>query len=609
MAFTEYTVGFGGAAGDGQASTGDALALICARLGLHQFIYNSYQSVIRGGHVWLRLRIGQEKVHSHGDRLDAVVALNQDALDRHKGELSEGGVLLFNADKLEADGVPAGRKALAFPVKKLTADFGSKPIMQNTVLLGGLLHIIGFPFEELEKALQKQFGRKGEAVVRENIGVARGGYDYAKGVVERSGAASKWRLGEGKFAMLTGNECMAMGAVAAGCKFYSAYPMTPASGILHWFASHASTCGVAVKQAEDEIAVANMAIGAGHAGLRSMCATSGGGFALMTEAIGEASMFETPVVIVNVMRAGPSTGVPTKTEQADLNQVLGASQGDFPRAIIAPWTPKDCFHTMAESFNLAERYQMPVLLISDLQLGEHRSTIDPAELNWRPKIDRGEVVRKAPSDGPYLRYKLTPTGVSPRAYPGTPGTLYVSGTDEHDEQGILISDVFTHPPTRKAMMDKRMRKMEYALKECPAPKIEGPADAEITLIGWGSTWGVIQEAIRILAERKIRANQLQFKYILPFHRKEATAILLRCKKTLVVENNWTGQFATFLRGQTSHTPGGLVLKYDGEPFEPMQIADAVEAYRKAKCPADWRYEAETPDPYEKSFVGNHYWNK
>jgi 2-oxoglutarate ferredoxin oxidoreductase subunit alpha len=385
----------------------------------------------------------------------------------------------------------------------------------------------------------------------------------------------------------------ALGAVAAGCKFYSAYPMSPASFILHWLAAHSEQVGVVVKQAEDELAVVNLAIGAGHAGVRAMCATSGGGFALMSEAIGMAGMIETPIVVVDVQRGGPSTGLPTKSEQGDLNQVLGASQGDYPRVIIAPRDALDCFHSAVEAFNLAETFQLPVIIISDLLLGEHRSTIDPEQIPADVPIERGEWVTElstgASLNGGFKRYALTPSGVSPRARPGRAGLIHVSATDDHDEKGILISDEHTNAAIRRKMHEKRMRKMEGVRARLQPPVLEGAAEAEVTLIGWGSTWSVIQEAAAQLTRAGTRANQLHFKYIHPFHGAEARAILQGCKRTVVVENNFTGQFAHHLRAETGFSADLVLTRYDGEPFEPAYIVRRVAAFLAGR-PLDLRVE-------------------
>jgi 2-oxoglutarate ferredoxin oxidoreductase subunit alpha len=574
----EVTVGVGGAAGDGLDKTGDTLARTASRLGLHVYAYSSYQSVIRGGHIWLRVRLGEQPLHSHGDHLNALIALNQDTIERHAPEIEPGGVLLYNADRLRLNlGLPDRVRSLPLPVGDLTRSLGRvQPIMQNTVALGALLFLLGLEFEVAAGVLADTFGHKGQAVVDQNVALLRAGYGYVRERLEP--IAPLWNFTRTRRPFITGNEALAMGAVAAGCKFYAAYPMTPASSILHWMAAHAERCGVVVKQCEDELAVANMAIGAGYAGVRAMCGTSGGGFALMTEAVGMAGMIEAPVVFVEVQRAGPSTGIPTKTEQGDLNQVLGASQGDFPRIVIAPADTADCFHSAVEAFNLAETYQLPVILISDLLLSEHPQTIEPDVLSARVPINRGLLVTEwKKDDGPHRRFAFTPSGISPRSLPGTAGAEHVAATDEHDEEGILISDVFTNPAVRRKIAEKRMRKMDLALRELPAPRLLGPADAEVTLLGWGSTRGVIAEAIEELAADGVRASQLHFKYLLPFHAREAAGILARCRKTIAIENNATGQFARHLRGETGHSVSGTVLKYDGEPLEPRQIAGRVRS--------------------------------
>jgi 2-oxoglutarate ferredoxin oxidoreductase subunit alpha len=372
-----------------------------------------------------------------------------------------------------------------------------------------------------------------------------------------------------------------MGAAFADCRFYSAYPMSPASGILHWMAAHAKQLGICVRQVEDEISVINMAIGANHAGVRGMCATSGGGFALMTEALGMSGIIETPLVVINVQRAGPSTGVPTKTEQGDLNQMLGASQGDFPRIILAPISIPDCFATVRQAFNLADHYQCPVMVLSDLLMSEGNETVDPALLEAEVEIDRGEMITEEGMIGgangePYLRYKNTESGISPRAIPGVPGHLYVSGTDEHDEDGVLLSDIYTDPVRRQKMVEKRVRKMSTVFEHLPAPTMAGPADAEVTLVGWGSTWGVLTEVVERLNAEGIKTNHVHIKTILPFQVKEVTQMLGGCRRIIIVENNQSGQFAKHLRGETGITANGHIHKFDGEPFEPKHIVAGVK---------------------------------
>jgi 2-oxoglutarate ferredoxin oxidoreductase subunit alpha len=306
-----------------------------------------------------------------------------------------------------------------------------------------------------------------------------------------------------------------------------------------------------------------------------MCATSGGGFALMTEAIGMAGMIEAPVVVVNVMRGGPSTGLPTKTEQGDLNQAFGASQGDFPRVILAPRDARDCYEATAEAFNLAEVFQLPVILLSDLYLAEQRTTIDADAISPEVKIDRGEWVTSAEGNGRFRRFRMTASGISPRARPGVPGLMYVAGTDDHDERGVLISDEHTNAAIRRKMHEKRMRKMDEVLKRLPAPRLEGPEKAEVTLVGWGSTFDVLAEAARRLARDGVTANQLHLKYLYPFHAREVTELLGKCKRTIVVEGNFTGQLARHIRAETGSTVDHVVTRYDGEPLDPDFVVARV----------------------------------
>jgi 2-oxoglutarate ferredoxin oxidoreductase subunit alpha len=575
----EFTIGIGGAAGDGLDKSGDTLAKGVSRVGLYVCAYNSYQSIIRGGHIWLRVRIGEHKVYSHGDHLNLLIALNQDAVERHAGEVEAGGAVLYNSDRFNCEPslLRDGVVGLPLPVNQVAKPFGKLlPIMQNTVALGATVFLAQLDFDSTAGVLADTFRHKGQAVIDQNVGILKAGFDYAR---ERFVPLVRepWTFSHIRRPFATGNELFALGAVTGGCKFYSAYPMTPASSILHWMANHGEQCGVVVKQCEDELAVVNMAIGAGHAGVRAMCGTSGGGFALMSEAIGMAGMIEAPVVIIEVQRGGPSTGIPTKTEQGDLNQVFGASQGDFPRIIIAPTHTADCFWTAVEAFNLAEKYQLPVLIISDLLLSEHPETIEADALRYDVPIERGELVTEWPkTNGPYKRFVNTLSGISPRALPGTEDTEFVAATDEHDEYGITVSDMFTSPPVRRKIMERRMKKMVAVPKELRPPELEGPADAPVTLIGWGSSEGVIREARAVLAEEEIAANQVQIKYLHPFHSQEVTTILRKSKLLIGVEGNYTAQFARFLRAETGISVHDSILRYDGEPFEPRIVAEEVK---------------------------------
>jgi 2-oxoglutarate ferredoxin oxidoreductase subunit alpha len=570
-----FAVGIGGAAGQGVATPGDIFAKIFSRRGLHLNAYNAYQSIIRGGHTFLTVRTGPDPVTNMGDRLDLLIPLNQDTMDRHLSLLTAGGACLFNADQIRP-GTPApGVQLCPIPVSKL-ADITKNKVAQNTLAMGAALSMMGIGFPALESVIVEQFRKKEQKVIDENVSVARAGYDYAT----ENFKPFAWPLPmtDNKYAVLSGNSALAMGGAAAGVKFYCAYPMSPSTGVLHWMADHARKAGIVVRQVEDEIGVINMAIGAAHAGVRAMCATSGGGFALMSEGLGLSAQAEIPVVVIDCQRAGPSTGVPTKTEQGDLWQMLGAAFGDYPRVIAAPLDIGDCFTLIPEIFNLTDRFQCPGIVLCDLLLSEGRLSVEPKDLDFQPHIDRGELITSNGSGDheEYKRYLITESGVSPRVIPGVPGFTHTVSSDEHDENGVLISDEYTNAGKRRAMMEKRMRKMNGIESSVPPPELIGPRDADVTLIGWGSTYGVIEEARELLQAQGITANQLQIRWLVPLHGDAIVEILKKSKHTIIVENNFSGQFARYLRSETSFVPNGNIRKYDGEPFMPHHIVEAVK---------------------------------
>mgnify|MGYP001287003141 CR=1 FL=1 len=568
----DFALAIGGAAGQGIATPGNILARIFVRRGLHLNAYNAYQSIIRGGHIFLTIRISDQEALSHGDKLDLLVCLNQDTMDRHLRIMEPGSSVVYNSDVIKPGEAKDGVQLCPMPIVDITSGNRNR-LMQNTVALGVSMSLMGLDFQILEDSLTLQFQRKGQAVVDENVRVARAGFEFAK--ANFSAFPKQPPVGPKPLAAWVGNDALAMGGAAAGVKFYCAYPMSPSTGVLHWMAQNAPALDIMVRQIEDEIGVANVAIGAAHAGCRTMCATSGGGFALMTEAIGASAMMEIPVVFINVQRAGPSTGVPTKTEQGDLWQMLGASQGDFQRFIVAPLDTLDAFNTIPELFNLTDKYQCPGMVLSDLLISEGTFSVDPDRINLQPKIDRSGLITESSSTDGYLRYKNTEEGISPRAIPGLEGYVHVVSTDEHDENGVLISDEFTNPHKRRMMVEKRARKFDGILDQIEAPELVGPEDAEVTLVGWGSTHSVIKEAIDQLEARGVIANQLSIKWIVPLHTEAVTDIFSRAKKTIMVENNHSGQFARYLRSESGLTADGHIRKYDGEPFMPHHIVDGV----------------------------------
>jgi 2-oxoglutarate ferredoxin oxidoreductase subunit alpha len=580
----EATVWIGGEAGEGIASAGEVYLKAAARRGLGAFAHNSFQSAIRGGEVLLQIRIGPHPVLSQGGDWDFLIALNQGVLDRHLPSARPGAQALINADASKA---PASASAgmLAFPVGALTVDLPRNPIVQNMVLLGGLAFLQKFSWPLVEESIRAQFRKRDDSLADQNASAARRGWEYAEEHFPPpphiSLAGDKTRR-----IVITGNQAVGLGALAGGSKFYSSYPMTPASSIMHWLAPHAARFGMLVHQAEDELAAINMAIGAGYAGVRAMTATSGGGFALMTEAVGLAGMIEAPVVVVLSQRAGPSTGLATKTEQGDLFQTLGASQGDFPKAVLAALDSVDAYYSTIEAHNLAEKFQIPVILMMDLFLSECRTAVDPQTLDPHPPIDRGELVQSV--EGKYRRYLDTPSGISPRALPGTPGGMHIAPSNEHDEEGRVISGWNTSPSTRTRMMKKRMRKMEGLRDDLEERgfAFEGPAAAELTIVGWGSTYFLLEEARQALEKEGHPANLIQFRALWPFPSRKALPLLQDAKRLVCVESNYSGWLARLIRQETGVAIPYAVRKYDGEPFSIGPLLAALRACLIPGAPAE-----------------------
>lgn len=576
MSQGDVAIRIGGAAGDGVASTGELYAITGARSGLHVTTYQSYQSVIRGGHIWFQVRVSNEKRQSPGDAFHALVGLDQQTLDIHVPKVSAPGAVIYDDTRLdvEEEALPPGVRAMPVPAADISMDIMSKPLMQNVVSLGALVRTLGLDLKVFWSSLERIFGRKGEEVVSMNREASQRGYDHAKEHYEPLdlGLAPN---GESR-PIMSGNHSLCLGALAAGVKVVAQYPMTPASSIMHWMAANGPDHGVVLKQTEDELAAMNLIIGANFAGARAMTATSGGGYSLMVEATGLAGMTETPAVIVEAQRAGPSTGLPTKTEQGDLNMLLGASQGDFPRIILAPRNPEECFEAAWRAFNLADSYQTPVFILTDLYLGEMWRTVEIPD--FEVPIVRGLVAEE--DGGTFRRYEITESGVSPRAFPGQKGLAFVAGSDEHDEEGQLISDVLAGIPEyvdlRGRMMEKRMRKEETALKEMRPPELWGPDDPELTVVSFGSTQAAVRDGLDLLQAEGIRANSLEFCDLWPFRAEETQAALEAAPELLVVEGNYSGQFTRLVRAETGIAIPHTFYKYNGEPFYAHEIVTKVK---------------------------------
>ena len=565
---TDFNIMVGGEAGQGVQSVGAVLARVLAKRGFGIFADQDYESRVRGGHNFFRIRVKDEEVLALSPQLDILIALNRETIDLHEKEMKSDGVILYDAEQTKVEA--RNNMFWDVPFNKLAMEAAQNKLMANTAAVGAAAGLFECDFDLLPNILEDEFGHHGEKAVKDNIAAAKAGYDYVKkrGQTCRLPTTPlKDRL------LLNGNEALSLGALAAGCKFVAGYPMTPSSSILEYIADKGREYGAVMVHTEDEIAAMNMAVGAGYAGARAMVATSGGGFALMVEGLALAGMTETPVVVVLGQRPGPATGLPTRTEQGELFFALHAGHGEFPRAVLTPSTVEEAFYAAVKAFNLAEKYQTPVLILTDHHLASSYATVKKFDLK-RVKIERGELVTDADLKNPtdYKRHLVTASGISPRALPGQGKALVVTDSDEHDEAGHMIEDA----ATRKAQVEKRMRKLDGLKREITPLEFSEAKGAEVTLIGWGSTYGAIREAADILAKEVKNVNTIHFSQVWPFPAESVTTALKKTKQNIVVEGNATGQLAALIRRETGIAVDGTILKYDGRPFSPMEIVERVK---------------------------------
>jgi 2-oxoglutarate ferredoxin oxidoreductase subunit alpha len=555
----------GGEAGQGVQLAGFLLAKALARGGYHIFADQDYESRVRGGHNFLRVRVKDSRVDAIAEPVDMLIALNKESIDLHQKEVT--GVIIFDGEKIKDAG---GDSLFSVPLERLAGD----GLMSNTVALGAALGLVEYDFEILVKVLRDHFGTGN--VSQNNVKAARAGYEYSQREFKREFSHRLSPINQAKSMLLTGNEAISLGAIAAGCKFMAAYPMTPVSSIMEYIAAKSKDFDLVMVHAEDEIAAINMAIGAAYAGVRAMTATSGSGFCLMVEGLGLAGVTETPLVVVEGQRPGPAVGLPTRTEQGDLQFVLHAHQGDSPRAVLAPATIEDAFWITVKAFNLAEKYQLPVLILTDQHLASSYATVDRFDLS-KVTLDRGLLFSGNETEQlEYKRHQITESGISPRAFPGQSKALVVTDADEHDEAGHLIEDA----EMRTAQVQKRLRKLFSLKKEIEPPQLYGPKKAEMTLIGWGSTYGAIHEAVDMLRQGGASVNMLHLNELWPFPAEMVADTIGRAQHSYIIENNATGQLARLIEAETGKEVSGRILKYDGRPFTPAYIAEAV---RKEGC--------------------------
>lgn len=562
----ELNILVGGAAGQGMDTIGHLLSRALVREGYNILTSKDYMSRIRGGHNFTSVRIAARGPWAPGEAVDLLIALNEETYHIHRESVVQRGRIIYDPDMFELHedekrGVPVRLHYLA---RRAGA-----AVMSNTVAVGALLVLLGLGTGTAGRLLDEMFAGR-EGLPEKNRVALTAGYEEASAYCSACFTLPP-PADEGPRLFIEGNQALGMAALASGCRFFSAYPMTPSTGIMNYLAGKQLSYEMVVEQAEDEIAAVNMVLGASFAGVRSMTATSGGGFSLMVEGISLSGMTETPIVVVVAMRPGPATGLPTRTEQGDLGFVVHSGHGEFPRAVLSATTLEDAFYRLNKAFELADRYQVPVLFLTDQYFADTGRSIAPYDFT-RLRFNRF-LVQEDELVSPYKRYRLTESGISPRAFPGQfAGEVVLSDSDEHDENGNIIED----GATRKMMVEKRAKKMEGLALEMDEPVLYGSPGPDILLLGWGSTYGALREAVDMLSAEGERAALLHFSDIWPLPVEELGKLLPQVPKSFCVENNATAQFAALLRGQTGLQVGHSILKYDGRPFT------AGEIYREVK---------------------------
>jgi 2-oxoglutarate ferredoxin oxidoreductase subunit alpha len=572
----DVTVRFVGSAGDGLVSIGTLFGRILKKHNLNVLGFRSYQSVIRGGYNTYQIRFSQDEVLSVGEEADIIVLLNKHVAKLHKPVVNEGAMVIYDGEIVDLDEFkyPSNIIKLEIPLASITKEISKLKILKNIVGFGAIIQILGLDETLTKEVIFEQFGRKGEEIVFTNYEALEKGAKYA----EENNWPIIWekhKYEKAQQMLISGNEALALGMLSAGLKFYSGYPMTPATSIVHYLTKHLPKLGMIVKQTEDELAAVGMAIGAAYTGARSATGTSGGGFSLMTELIGMAGIEEIPLVVINSQRAGPSTGMATKTAQADLFQIYGASQGEFPKVIIAPCSPEESFKAGIEALEIAEKYQVVVIILMDLYLSEQIATI--RKLDLKRKNQRFSI-EKNPK-GKFIRYKITKNGVSLRTIPGTIDGMHFTGSSERNEEGTSLASTLAGLPEtlpiREAMVEKRMRKLDYLLKELPEPELFGPSDAQVTIVTWGSTKFIVKEAIQQLQIEDISVNHLHLKYLNPFHSDRITSLLSKSSKIICIEQNYIGQMSDYLRMKTGVGANYFLRRWDGEPITTEQVKNKI----------------------------------
>lgn len=567
----------GGEAGYGIMSSGTMLCRTFSRLGYHVFATNEYPSLIRGGHNLITVRIATQEFAALNNDIHILIALNRETVDLHKEELTSGDIVLFDPKDHEwqASDFSQAVKCISVPLSQIVGEHKGEPVMRNTVALGATVAFLGAEFSHLESVIRDQFKHKGPEVIENNLAIAKAGHDVIKTqfAQEISMFLEKTTPKE-PLLVMSGSEAVGIGAVRAGMKFAAIYPMTPINSVITFLADHAKELRLVYKQPEDEIAGINMAIGASIAGVRSMVATSGGGFALMVEGLSLAGILEVPLVIDLGMRPGPATGMPTWTGQGELQFAIHAGHGEFSRIVLAPGDIQEAYSLTIDAFNLADRYQVPVFLLTDKYLNESQWCAPKSHFQKDVASNRGKLVKEEElaTDGSFGRYSLkSDDGVSPRSLPGMKNGFFIANSYEHDEQGYTTEQA----GLAAAMAQKRLSKLAAIQKATPAPNVYGDSDAEITFIAWGSTKGPILEAMKLLDAKGKKSKLIHFTWLFPFPTEEVTKLLSPVARLIDVELNTTAQLASLIREHTGISITEKILQCNGRMLYPEEIVEKV----------------------------------
>ena len=556
-----FTILLGGAAGDGVETASAILEKLLKKAGNHIFSIRDTMSRVRGGHNFVQIRFGPEPLHGHRPELHGILAINEESFSLHKDRLRTDGFLICDAALNIED-----PRAIKLPLRETAKRLGN-PRLVGSMAVGALLKIFGQPLDGARDVLESSLKQK---LADANLAALEEGY----ALVPARFSTKPVSLAE--YVLVNGNTATALGAIAAGVNFFAAYPMSPATAIMEYLAARGKEMSIDVEQAEDEIAAITMALGASFAGARAMTASSGGGFSLMVESLGFAGIGEIPVVIVDVQRPGPATGMATRTEQSDLKFAISASQGEFPRMVIAFRHQADAFYQTVRAFEIAQEYQMPVILLSDQYVAESSATVPlfspPAA---PPHAFDAESAITPDANGVYRRYMFTESGISPRLVPGQSGHLVRSGSHEHDEYGKITES----PELRRKMMDKRLGKLRLLQSHLLEPDFFGDEDCQTLLVGFGSTYGPIREAVSLLNASGGKYGALVFGDIFPLPVKLLMRFAAQAKEIINVEQNATGQLASLLRETACVSCSGSILKYDGRQ---MTADDIIRELRHLK---------------------------